>query len=699
MQPESHRQLSPQLVRSLLDRANADDNVVVGESEALASEHRCPSGGSGVVAVAMNLDLEQLSLDSDGNPSHPFFDEVLFGMRARAHAGDLHLLLLTSPSETCTGRDVPYLELCRERGLDGIILVSYSPEETGLAEIAQSELACVAIDTHVIGPRSGFVISDNVSGAIEAVRHLASLGRTRIAFIGGCGPERASADRRLGYESALGDLGLESRPDYALHAHWNHGEAHERTRELLALPEPPDAIFCASDRMAIGTLLALEEAGLRVPEDVAVVGFDDSDLARLVTPRLSTVRQDMIGLGAAAVEAMIQILEHPDQAPPTSVLPTELIERESSIGRTAARQRRAVADDGKGSRESAGLDLDEPEELLSPAVVFDHLGETRPLAAEVLERATGSTLGRARAPASDRRVIGLAMITAPHQSFRHAFLDDLYFATRAHAFARGIDLLSFTSLCVEGIYENIPYLELCKRHGAEGIVVISLPHDHPETKALVESDLPCVAIDIDMIGPHSGFVMSDNVDGGMQAVRHLADRGCERIAFLGGHGPERPSIDRRFGYQSELARLGLEQREDYVRMAKWDHHLAYDETRSLLGLEPRPDGIFCSSDVMAIGAIAAIRDAGLRVPEDVAVVGFDDIAFARLLGPSLSTIRQSQLKLAGAAIDALERMIERPDEPPPVSILPVELIVRESSGGRPPTAAERVAASRALAAH
>jgi LacI family transcriptional regulator len=96
------------------------------------------------------------------------------------------------------------------------------------------------------------------------------------------------------------------------------------------LPERPDAITCAGDVMAIAAMVAAAEAGLRVPEDVAVTGFDDAPFAATVKPSLTTVRQDTIGLGTAAAEAILRMLKHPDEPPPTFVIPTELIIRESS---------------------------------------------------------------------------------------------------------------------------------------------------------------------------------------------------------------------------------------------------------------------------------------------------------------------------------------------------------------------------------
>jgi len=114
-------------------------------------------------------------------------------------------------------------------------------------------------------------------------------------------------------------------------------------------------------------------------------------------------------------------------------------------------------------------------------------------------------------------------------------------------------------------------------------------------------------------------------------------------------------------------------------MANWIPDRAYEATQAFLALPEPPDAIFCASDVMAIGAMAAVEAAGLKIPGDIAVVGFDDIDYARLVEPSLTTVRQSQDALAEGLIAAMLRLLERPDEPPMVSVIPVELVVRESS--------------------
>jgi LacI family transcriptional regulator len=128
-------------------------------------------------------------------------------------------------------------------------------------------------------------------------------------------------------------LGLPAPPEYVADGDYFHRTGFTATERLLQLPEPPDAITCASDVMAIAAMVAIEKAGLRVPEDIAVTGFDDAPFAATVKPSLTTVRQDAIGLGTAAAEGILRMLERPDEPPPALVLPTELVIRDSSGAR------------------------------------------------------------------------------------------------------------------------------------------------------------------------------------------------------------------------------------------------------------------------------------------------------------------------------------------------------------------------------
>jgi LacI family transcriptional regulator len=673
MHNESGKRLPPRAVYELLNEANVASATTLDRASALASDHRDRQGRRRLIGVAMNVGPSwMLKLERGQMRRHAFFDDVLFGIRTRADTGNVDLLLLTGPSSQNTSEATHYADICQEHGAEGIILAVFFPNEPELAEFVASGFPTVAIDTLIFGPRASFISSDNVGGAADAVRHLAELGRRRIAYIGGWGPEPPNIDRHLGYESALGESGLELREEYVMLAGWSHVLAHDKTRQMLELAEPPDAIFCAGDLMAIGAIKAIEEAGLRVPEDIAVVGFDDSDYATLSVPPLTSVRQDRVGLGTAAVEALLRMLDSPDSPPASTVLPTKLIRRESSAEQTDPGQVTLI-------ESPVGPVIGEPASHLSVATLYRLFGKTSDPEPKAPGEVSTEAMPQEWNP-KKRRLIAFAMSTAPDQNFRHAFFDELFYGIRAHAYTEGIDLLVFTNVGTTSGVRFPPFLELCEKYRADGVVALGLPMEEPTVAALASSNFPCVTFDLDLLGDRAAFVMSDNVDGGVKVVRHLIETGHRRIAFIGGRGDERPSVDRRFGYQSELSRWDLPHPEEYVAMASWDPRRAYEATQRFLALPEPPDAIVCASDVMAIGAMAAIEDAGLRVPDDVAVVGFDDLNYASLVKPSLTTIRQSQEELVSGLITAILRLLDHPEESPAVSVIPIELVVRESSG-------------------
>ena len=682
MPGESSQRLPARAVYQLLSEANLESVTTLAQASALAEKHHDRSGRPRLIGVAMNLDPQMLSVKGGRARQHAFYDNVLFGIRMRADAGNVDLLLLTGVPVQASGEASHYADICRYHGAEGIVLAGFLPDEPELAELVASGFPTVAIDTQLFGPRASFISSDNVGGAAAAVRHLVELGRKRIAYIGAWGPEPANIDRRLGYESALGESGLELRNEYVAHAGWLHRRAYEQARQLLELPEPPDAVFCASDVMAIGAMLAIEEAGLRIPEDIAVAGFDDSEYASIAVPSLTSVRQNLVGLGTGAVETILRILDSPDNPPPASVLPVELVVRESTVGKAAASATPPPATQEEIERIEilSGPVIGEPGSRLSAPALFRLLDET----SDAAGTAPGGEDPRARRQEwrpDKRRLIALALDTAPDQNFRHAFFDELFYGIRASAYARAIDLLVITNVGTILGAPFPPFYELCERYRADGLVAVSLPLEEPPVAALASSEFPCVTLDVDLLSDRIAFVMSDNVGGAAEVTRHLIETGRKRIAFIGGRGDERPSVDRHFGYQSELRRWELPTPEEYVAMARWLPNLAFEATQRFLALPEPPDAVFCASDVMAIGAMAAVETEGLRVPEDVAVVGFDDIDYASLVKPSLTTVRQSQDVLAEELVKAMQNLLEHPEEPPLVSVIPVELIVRESSAG------------------
>jgi LacI family transcriptional regulator len=261
---------------------------------------------------------------------HPFFQEVLVGLKHAVGARKYDLLLFsTGDGENGFGNH-DYLKRSRHHHVDGVVLMGVDAHDPAVRELAGSRIPCVAVDLDLVGRRTGYVMSDNQRGAELAVEHLHSLGHRRIAHITGLMTTKPAADRLLGYRAAIDRLGLPYRDEYVQEGDFYVDSGHAATKALLDAPEPPTAVFAASDLMAVGAMQAAHERGLTLPDDLAVVGFDDIQIAPLVRPALTTLRQDKAGLGRAAGEALIRMIDDPSFTPPILTLPVELVARDSS---------------------------------------------------------------------------------------------------------------------------------------------------------------------------------------------------------------------------------------------------------------------------------------------------------------------------------------------------------------------------------
>jgi len=217
----------------------------------------------------------------------------------------------------------------RDSRFDGYILIT-----TEVTDLVASSLEASEAPTTLIGraPDWGFVSSidiDNVKGGYEAGRHLCDLGYEEIGLILGSPGLEESADRRRGIERALSDAGC-SVPDRCVaEGDYSRESGYSIVRDWAERGEVPRALFCASDTMAVGALLALHETGYRVPNDVAVVGFDDLPAAQYTIPPLTTVRQPVYEKGQTAVDLLIDQIDSPGTDPVHKELDPELMVRES----------------------------------------------------------------------------------------------------------------------------------------------------------------------------------------------------------------------------------------------------------------------------------------------------------------------------------------------------------------------------------
>jgi LacI family transcriptional regulator len=212
----------------------------------------------------------------------------------------------------------------------------------------------------------------------------------------------------------------------------------------------------------------------------------------------------------------------------------------------------------------------------------------------------------------------------------------------------------------------------------DGLIIVSLEHRHPFFKRLAHLRQPFVMIDRPLEHDNKyNYVSVDNIGAAEEATTHLIELGRRRIAHITGHIDIADAQDRLQGYKNALRKAGLPIDPDLIMPAQFFRTDGYNAMNRLLPM--RPDAVFAAGDTIAMGAIQAAQDAGLSVPDDVAVIGFDDVNVASTFSPGISTIRQPvQDKGAAAARLLLDLMHERVSGPQRV-LLPTELIVREST--------------------
>ena len=214
---------------------------------------------------------------------------------------------------------------------DGVILVTSELTRAQLEQLRSGGIPLVVVDpVNLPDPELPSVGATNWAGGLAATEHLISLGHRRIGTIGGPADYLCSRARIDGYRSALDKAGIKFDPALVRHGDFQHEGGFVRGGELLAMPDPPTAIFAGSDQQAFGVYEVARQHGLRVPQELSVVGFDDLPVARWVSPPLTTVRQPLAEMGRAAAQILGELIEG---IPPRSrrvELSTELIVREST---------------------------------------------------------------------------------------------------------------------------------------------------------------------------------------------------------------------------------------------------------------------------------------------------------------------------------------------------------------------------------
>ena len=256
-----------------------------------------------------------------------FFSEVIRGIDLAAQQSDYHLIISSSHNDKAEIEGA--LRAMRGR-VDGVIIMSPDLDAQALVANLPDSHPVVLLNCALRGAAFDSVNIDNTGGARAVVRHLISHGHRRIAIITGALRNLDGHERKVGYRTALRDAAIQRNAQWEMPGDFTEDSGYEATRSLLNLRSRPTAIFAANDSMAIGALSALRQAGVDVPGEVAVAGFDDIPIARHVSPSLTSVHVPIAELGERATEKLIDALGAGDRhVRRRDVLSTTLVIRSS----------------------------------------------------------------------------------------------------------------------------------------------------------------------------------------------------------------------------------------------------------------------------------------------------------------------------------------------------------------------------------
>lgn len=257
----------------------------------------------------------------------PYFPALTEGVAEACNLHDYTLSLFLFKTEEDERRLVP--RISRKGLVDGLIIQATHLGDTFIPQLLEGSVPFLMVGRPMNAPEASYIDVDNSGGAYDAVEHLINIGRKRIATITCALNTSVGIDRFEGYKRAFFSHGLELDDKLIVEGEFTEKSGYLGAKALLT--HLPDAIFVGSDTMAVGAMRAIKEANLEVPQDIALVGFDDLPPALQVSPQLTTIRQPIRRFGAKAVEALLDITEKTTGIPRHVILGTELIIRGSSV--------------------------------------------------------------------------------------------------------------------------------------------------------------------------------------------------------------------------------------------------------------------------------------------------------------------------------------------------------------------------------
>lgn len=270
-------------------------------------------------------------------------------------------------------------------------------------------------------------------------------------------------------------------------------------------------------------------------------------------------------------------------------------------------------------------------------------------------------------------VVGVVYAGKINVSFNHPMFVEVVDSFKKTIGAMGYDLLFFSNEKFSQSEEN--YLARCRHFQVDGCIIIGGDDIENSINELDQSEIPCIGVDIKLSGKRSGYLMTDNYKVSSKVVEHLYLKGYREIAYIGGSRDNYIDHLRLQAFRKAMKEYGLKAHDEWLIVGDYFEESGYVAMQQLLALEKRPKAVFAASDLMAFGAIRALREAGLETPEDIAVVGCDDIQASKYFNPALTTVRQDKEKMGHIAAYMLVDIMNNQIGSSSVMVDP-ELIIR-----------------------
>ncbi|HEY2419857.1 MAG TPA: LacI family DNA-binding transcriptional regulator [Neobacillus sp.] len=274
-------------------------------------------------------------------------------------------------------------------------------------------------------------------------------------------------------------------------------------------------------------------------------------------------------------------------------------------------------------------------------------------------------------------LIGLIYAGKINVDMTHPYFNEVISSFKKNIGLLGYDILMFSNERFQSDHGS--YLARCRHFHVDGCLVIAGEEVEEAIYDLAKEGFPCMGIDIELKGPKSSYIMTDNIDLSRKVVEFFYLHAIRKIGYIGGKWDSAISHYRKQGFFEAMNQFGLEIRDEWIQYGDFHEDSGYETMKIILQSKEYPEAIFATSDMMALGAIRAIKEAGLRVPQDIRIVGCDDIAVCRFSDPKLTTVKQDKEKFGKLSAYMLNDLINGKSQLKPV-LIDSELMIRESCG-------------------